>query len=99
MSGLVDRVAGSVRLFAAAGAGIEGQAVGIFENYADFFRRQSERFTNHLLAHGIIARPDIRHSGENIDLAIGLQYECRARLAFRRAAIVERDAPSAILFG
>ncbi len=96
MRRLIDRVAGSIRLFAAARAGIERQAIGVFENHANFFRRQAERFTNHLLADRVIARTDIGHAGEDIDLAIGLQRQCRARFAFRRAAIIERHAPAAI---
>ncbi len=68
-----DRVTGSIRLFAAARAGIERQAIGVFENHADFLRRQPERLTHHLLADGIVSGTDIGHAGEDVDLAIGLQ--------------------------
>ncbi len=73
MSRLVDRVTGSIRLFTAARAGIERQAIGVFENHAHFLRPEPERFTDHLLADGIVSGADIGHAGEDVNLAIGLQ--------------------------
>ena len=42
-------------------------------------RRQAERFTNHLLTDRVIARPHIRHAGENIDLAVGFPSPANQR--------------------
>src|SRR5262245_9045918 len=87
---------GRIRLLAAPRTRIEWQAVGVFEHHTNFFRRQAERFTDHLLAHGVITGPDVRYTGENIDLAVGLKDKRRARLSLWRSAVIERHPPTVI---
>src|SRR5262245_11627011 len=89
-------MAGRVGLLAAAGAGIEGQAIGVFEIHPDLLGPQPQSLADHLLANRVVARAYIRHAGEDIHLAVLFERDRRAGFSLRRAALVKRHAPAAV---